>query len=172
MNDEKLIWENYQNIILENSKIDILYYSEDSDEYDPWVIADKVEMVFKKAGIRPSRDKDIRFFAMLNDEVIGATYNQESERNAEEFGGPDEDILVYTFDIAVDPKHQGGTVGYLLTKACVDDAKSIDSDKKTVMYNNVINVKMAQMLEKFFGFEFISEENPEGSYYATMIKYL
>lgn len=173
MNDEELIWEAYEKTILTEAKIEILYYDENSDDYDPWEIADKVEQVFKKANIHPSRDKNLTFFAMIGEEVIGATYNSTRQDNAEEFGGPEEEnVLVYEFDIAVDPKHQGGTTGYLLTKACVDDAKSYNHDMTTVMYNRVINPKMAQMLEKLFDFNYIHEDNPERKegYSSTMIK--
>ena len=175
MNDERLIWESYQKTILSESKIEIIYYDENSDDYDPWEIADKVEQVFKKANIHPSRDKNINFFAMVGEEVIGATYNSTREDDAEEFGGTaGENVLVYEFDIAVDPKHQGGTVGYLLTKACVEDAISYRHDMPTIMYNRVINPKMAQMLEKLFKFHYIHEDDPERKqgYNSIMIKFL
>lgn len=175
MNDEQMIWESYEKTILTEAKIEIMYYDEDSDEYDPWEIADKVEAVFKRAGIRPSRDKYISFFAMAGEEVIGATYSSTRQDRAEDFGGPDEQVMVYEFDIAVDPAHQGGTTGYLLTKACVDDAESMSYDMNMIMYNRVINPKMAQMLEKLFKFQYLHEDDPErkdGGYSSTMVKYL
>ena len=174
MNDEQLIWENYKSILTE-AKIEIMYYDEESDDYDPWEIADKVEAVFKRANIRPSRDKNISFFAMVGEEVIGATYSSTREDSAEEFGGPeDERVLIYEFDIAVDPKHQGGTTGYLLTNACVDDASNMRDDMTTVMYNRVINPKMAQMLERLFGFQYQHEDDPEkkDGYSSMMVKFL
>ena len=70
MNDEQLIWESYHKSILTEAKIEIMYYDEDSDDYDPWEVTDKVEQVFKRAGIRPNRDKNISFFAMIGEEVI------------------------------------------------------------------------------------------------------
>ena len=176
MNDEQLIWESYEKVILSEAKIEVMHYDEDSDEYDPWEIADKVEAVFKRAGIRPSRDKDISFFAMVGEEVIGATYSSTRTDNAENFGGPEgEQVMVYEFDIAVDPAHQGGTTGYLLTKDCVDDASSMSHDMTTVMYNRVINPKMAQMLERLFKFEYLHEDDPErkdGGYSSIMVKYM
>lgn len=175
MNDEELIWESYKETILTEAKIEIMYYNEDSDDYDPWVMADKVEAVFKRAGIRPNRDKNISFFAMVGEEVIGATYSSTREDSAEDFGGPEgERVLVYEFDIAVDPKHQGGTTGYLLTKACVDDASNMRDDMTTIMYNRVINPKMSQMLERLFKFQYLHEDDPEkkDGYSSTMVKYL
>jgi hypothetical protein len=175
MNDEQLIWESYEKTILTESKIEIMFYDENSDDYDPWEIADKVEQVFKRANIRPSRDKDISFFAMVGEEVIGATYSSTRTDNAENFGGPeDEEVMVYEFDIAVDPNHQGGTTGYLLTKACVDDASSMSYDMNTIMYNRVINPKMAQMLERLFKFDYLHEDDPEREegYSSTMVKHL
>jgi hypothetical protein len=175
MNDEQLIWESYEKTILTEAKTEIFYYDEESDDYDPWEIADKVEQVFKRAGIRPNRDKHISFFAMAGEEVIGATYSSTRQDNAEEFGGPEgESVLVYEFDIAVDPAHQGGTTGYLLTKDCVDDASSMSHDMTTIMYNRVINPKMAQMLERLFKFEYLHEDDLEkkDGYSSIMVKYL
>jgi len=174
MNDEQLIWENYKTILTE-AKIEIIYWSEDIEDHDPWEIADKVEAVYKRAGIHPNRDKEITFVAMIGEEVIGATYNSTREESAEEFGGPeDEQVLVYEFDIAVDPAHQGGTTGYLLTKACVDDASNMRNDMTTIMYNRVINPKMAQMLERLFKFDYLHEDDPERKegYSSMMVKYL
>jgi len=177
MNDEQLIWENYKSILTE-AKIEIMYYDEDSDDYDPWEIADKVEAVFKRANIRPSRDKNISFFAMLGEDVIGATYSSTREDDAELYGGPEgEKVLIYEFDIAVDPAHQGGTTGYLLTKDCVDDATSLSNEMShitTMMYNHVINPKMAQMLERLFKFEYLNEGDSErgDGYSSTMVKFL
>ena len=173
MNDEQLIWENYKSILTE-AKIQIKYYDDQDsgDDYDPWEIADKVEAIFKRANIRPSMDKKISFFAMVGEEVIGATYSSTSMYNAEDFVGPEgEEVFVYEFDIAVDPNHQGGTVGYLLTKACVGDAISCEAK---IMYNRVINPKMAQMLERLFKFDYLHEDNPEkkNGYSSIMIKYL
>ena len=175
MNDEQLIWESYHKSILTEAKIEIMYYDEDSDDYDPWEVTDKVEQVFKRAGIRPNRDKNISFFAMIGEEVIGATYSSTREDSAEDFGGPeDERVLVYEFDIAVDPNHQGGTTGYLLTKACVDDASNMRDDMTTVMYNRVINPKMAQMLERLFKFQYQHEDDTEKKegYSSIMVKFL
>jgi hypothetical protein len=178
MNDEQMIWEAYQETILTEAKIEILGYDEDSDDYDPWEIADKVEAVFKKAGIRINHNKDISYFAMVGEDVIGATYSTTRQDDAELYGGPEgEEVLIYEFDIAVDPAHQGGTTGYLLTKACVDDAKNLSneiSDVTTMMYNHVINPKMAQMLERLFGFQYLHEGDSErgDGYSSTMVKYL
>jgi hypothetical protein len=177
MNDEQMIWENYQTILTE-AKVEIFYYDEESDDYDPWEIADKVEQVFKRAGIRTKRDKNISFFAMAGEEVIGATYSTTREDDAELYGGPEgENVLIYEFDIAVDPAHQGGTTGYLLTKDCVEDATNLSNEMShvtTMMYNHVINPKMAQMLERLFGFQYLHEDDPEkkDGYSSTMVKYL
>lgn len=175
MNDEQMIWESYEKILLTEGKIEIIYFDEDSDDYDPWEISDKAEAVFKRAGINLPRHKDLKFVAMDGEEVIGATFNSlEETKDSTDFGGsPDDPVWIYEFDIAVDPKHQGGTVGYLLTKECVDDAESnYDGDIPLIMYNRVINPKMAQMLERLFGFEFMSEHTPDGGYNAQMTKFI
>lgn len=175
MNDEQLIWESYEKSILTEAKIEIMGYDEYSDDYDPEEIVDDIYKVFKRAKIRPSNDKDINFFAMIGGEVVGATFFSTREDSAENFGGSEgENVLVYEFDIAVDPKHQGGTVGYLLTKECVEDASNMSYDMSVVMYNRVINPKMAQMLERLFKFQYLHEDNPERKegYSSIMVKYL
>jgi hypothetical protein len=45
MNDEKLIWVSYEKSILSEAKIEIMYYDEDNDEYDPWEIAQKLRLI-------------------------------------------------------------------------------------------------------------------------------
>lgn len=175
MNDEQLIWESYEKSILTEGKINVIYFDEDSDDYDPWEILDKAELVFKRAGINIPRHKDLKFVAMDGEEVVGATFNSlEETSDSTDFGGsPDEPAWIYEFDIAVDPKHQGGTVGYLLTKECMNDAQAnYDGNIPLIMYNRVINPKMAQMLERLFKFEFMSEHTPDGGYHAQMVKFI
>ena len=175
MNDEQMIWESYEKILLTEGKIEIIFFDEDSDDYDPWEISDKAEAMFKRAGLNLPRHKDLKFVAMDGEEVVGATFNSlEETKDSLDYGGSeDEPAWIYEFDIAVDPKHQGGTVGYLLTKECVNDAEAnYDGDIPLIMYNRVINPKMAQMLERLFGFEFMSEDRPDGGYIAQMTKFI
>jgi len=115
---------------------------------------------------------------MIEDQVIGATLNRSFEADAGWFRGNEEErVMVYEFNIAVDPKHQGGTVGYLLTKASIKDAELIShehKDIKTVMNNSVVNPVMAKMLKKIFNFKYLFEDDPnEGNRYKSkMYKYI
>lgn len=159
MNDERLIWENYQNQIL-TEKIEIRKYSKrQSLSFSRYIESDALELV-KRAGLDPDYiDNKLKFLAFDDSELVGVTFN--SYRKIKEIEGGKEIIkAIYYFDIAVDPDHQGGTVGYLLTQACVNDAKSLKMP--VLMTNDVVNPKMAQMLHKLFGFKYTYEDDGEG----------
>jgi GNAT superfamily N-acetyltransferase len=87
-------------------------------------------------------------------------------------------VKQYLFHIAVLPEYQGGTAGYLLIKANVDYAKELNKETPTIMYDpEIINPKLAHMLEKLFGFIYTFKDNPKssrtgGSYTSCMIKFL
>ena len=163
--------ESGKNFMPEEGKISIEPWSEESDSYDPWEVADKAEKAFIAAGLRPMRDKDLGLVAFGKDgEPIGATYYKTTQEDASERGGPEgENVVVYEFDIGIDPKHQGGTVGYMLTKKSIDEARSQDAD---VMRNWVINPKMADMMESLFGFEHEKTPQTRDGYSTHMVKYL
>ena len=59
--------------------------------------------------------------------------------------------LVYDFDIVVAKQYQGGTLGYLLTKASLGEAKDCEICRGCRLH--VVNPVMAGMLERLFEFE-------------------
>lgn len=147
-------------------------WNEDSEDYEPWEIADKAEKAFLSSGINIQRDKNLGLVAFGKDgDPVGATMYKIRQEPAEDIlsrgygvrqdipehitGDKDAMVNVYDFDIGVKPEEQGGTIGYMLTKKAIQDARSQEAD---VMENTVINPKMADMLEKFFGFEYADEE--------------
>lgn len=173
MNEAELIFERYKSIL--NEKFEIVYPVDEYGDED-WEKAEAAEAIMKKVNVRPSRDKNLSLVAELNDEVIGAVYtsvshNQDAEQyNAGERG---KQITVFSFDIGIDPKHQGGTVAYELVKTVLNDFQNQANEfgKDCIVYNYVINPVMARMLERFFGYEMTTESEHEG-YYANMIKFL
>lgn len=133
--------------------IRIVHWSDDDhgDEdspYDPYIVADQAEAIFKKCGIRANRGKDIRLLAFKGEVLIGATMAETEYHEDEEHGS----YCEYSFDIAVDPDAQGGTAGYMLTLASVQDAKAQSDGGPVLMKNWVINPVMERMLHKLFGF--------------------
>lgn len=146
------------NFMPEEGKYSVEHWSEDAEDYDPWEMADKAEKAFRNSGLRPMNNKDLGLIAFGKDgEPVGATFKRVFEEDASELGGPEgEDVRIYDFDIGIDPKEQGGSVGYMLTRKAIEDAKNEGAD---FMRNWVINPKMADMMENLFGFE--HEGTPE-----------
>lgn len=155
--------------LLQEGKVRIEHWNEDMD--DPWDVADKAEAAFRASGLRPMSNKELGHIAFdENDNPIGATYHTTRQQPAEDFGGPEDDfVTVFDFDVGVDPKHQGGVVGWMLCKAAIQTAGWEEAD---LIRNWVINEKMADMLERLFGFE--HEGTPQhGEGYSThMVKWL
>ena len=157
MNDKQLIWENYHNRIL-IEKTEIVKFKKDN--WSKYVIQDAMYIV-RSAGLDPKHiNNKLKFLAYNKSELIGVTFNSHRKIKEQQEDGKEITKAIYYFDIAVDPKHQGGTVGYLLTQACVNDAKSLKMP--VLMYNDVVNPKMAQMLHKLFGFTFEHVDDGEG----------
>jgi GNAT superfamily N-acetyltransferase len=155
--------------LLQEGKVRIEHWSEDMD--DPWEVADKAESAFRASGLRPMNSKELGFVAFDEDDnPIGATYHQTRQQPAEDFGGPeDEFVTVFEFDVGVDPKHQGGVVGWMLCKAAIQSARYVDAD---LIRNWVINPKMADMLERLFGFEHEGTPQHGDGYSSHMVKWL
>ena len=142
-------------IIAKTARIE--YWNEDAEDYDPWVAADQADEVMKKSGVRPDRNKELRFIALdENDDVVGAAFD--SIVNSEEYG------LEYSFDVAVNPEYRG-SIGIELIKSCLEEANQYE---ERVIKLWVVNPKLVNVLEKKFGFE-IEMKHGDGS--AHMIKY-
>ena len=97
--------------------------------------------------------------ATIEGEIVGATvfctYERSSWSVVEKRFPPAE--LIYEFDLAVLPKFQGGTIGYLLAKQSIEEARSAGCAE---VRNWVINPKASRLLE-FFGFK---HEYPESEH--------
>ena len=155
--------------LLSEAQVRIEAWHDEMD--DAWEIADKAEHAFRASGLRPSRYKELGLVAFDdNDEPIGAVYYSVRQQPAEDFGGPEDDfVTVYEFDVGVHPKHQGGVVGWMLCKEAIRCAGNYEAD---LIRNWVINPKMADMLEKLFGFEHESEPLTREGYSSHMVKWL
>ena len=155
--------------LLSEAQVRIEAWHDEMD--DAWEIADKAEYAFRASGLRPTRDKELGLVAFDdNDEPIGAVFYSVRQQPAEDFGGPeDEYVTVYEFDVGVHPKHQGGVVGWMLCKEAIKCAGNYEAD---LIRNRVINPKMADMLEKLFGFEHESEPLTREGYSSHMVKWL
>jgi predicted N-acetyltransferase YhbS len=135
-------------IVIAKTESKIVHWSEDDDDYDPWVAYDQAESVMKKSEIRPDRNKEISFIALdENDDVIGAAFDSYDHHEKE-----------YSFDVAVLPEYRGGT-GIKLIKESLEKARELD-DYRIRLW--VVNPKLVKLLENKFGFE-IDEQHSDGS---------
>jgi GNAT superfamily N-acetyltransferase len=94
-----------------------------------------IDQIFQAAGLRVMNDKQPGLGAFRDGEMIGATvYNVVY---ADIFDDPDEingsQGLAYDFDIAVLPQHQGGTVGFMLVKASIQEAYNNECSQINLM---------------------------------------
>lgn len=128
---------------------------------------DGVEDAFKKSKINILRDKRITQVATQDGIVIGGVVSKWT--NNSDYG--DDDIAVFDFDVAVNPKYRGNQmVGIKLIESAIrqyDQEKEAFGDK-TMMRVWVINPRLVPVMEKRFGFKI------EGSYeggQAHMVKY-
>jgi ribosomal protein S18 acetylase RimI-like enzyme len=135
-----------------NSHYKIDVWDEYSDDYDPWLALDQAEKIASDAGIRISRDKEINFIALVDDNVVGATWKSITY---------DEDQLIYDFDVAVSKEHRSYNIGIDLIRNSISEFRSISHyDSKIRVW--VINPKLVNVLERRFGFE-ISSKYSDGS---------
>ena len=121
-------------------------------------------------------DKTINFYAVLNNKIVGATCNK-FLHHSKLYQDPffKDKNMVYEFDIAIIPKYQGGTIGYLLMKKCIEEAEELNKGIDTIMVNHIINQQAAKMLKLFFNFKFFKTKiNPlyEVSMYKQLEKHL
>ena len=128
----------------------IEYFDQDTDDYDPWLVYDQADFIFKKSDIRPGRDKDLKIIAIEGDKVLGAVYTDLHE---------EDDIWIYSFDVAVDPSKRDDRVGLKLIDAAIKDYKN----ERAVLGNvemkvMVVNPKLSKYLERKYGFEVIDSE--------------
>ena len=148
--------------------IQIVSWSEDADDYDPWVAADQADRVAGESDIRISSDKELSIIA-LNEkgDVVGAIWSALSPDN-------DNDAMVYDFDVAVDPEHRSGQamVGIKLINSALEDFEYIKSDNpRTYVRVYVVNRRLANVLERKYGFDVEGEYEHEGNFGSKHMVY-
>ncbi len=128
----------------------IVRWSEDDDYYNIYAMMDEADAVAERSHIRVSRDKELSFVALDdNDKIVGAVWRSITEDNHH---------FVYSCDIAVDPAYRNSDIGIKLIKYSIGDYK-IEQQDLGNMYMSVlvVNRKLARVLERKFGFEIEGE---------------
>lgn len=127
----------------------------------------EAEGLFNRTKIRYGRQKDISHVAEEDGKIIGAVASGWSE---EDRGEP---VMVFSFDLAVDPEFRRRGVGKKLIEDAIREYERgkteyrVDFGGRTMMRLWVINPHLIPYLESI-GFEIESEYN-DGS--AHLIKY-
>jgi tRNA nucleotidyltransferase (CCA-adding enzyme) len=132
----------------------------------------QAEGLFHRNNIRYGRQKDIRHVAIENGEVIGAVASGwENGSGQDHSDREDERVMIYSFDLVVDPKHRRKGVG----KKLIDDAV-LEYERDKLIYEEasgihsmmrlwVINPALVPYLESI-GFE-VETSYEDGSAYLT-----
>ena len=136
------------------------------DPEEDWELAEQVDQIAKKVGIRPDSTKNVGFAAMMGDQVVGGAYvgvTPDHEADQSELW------FVYSFDVVVDPGYQWGRkIGLDLIKAAEKERQFYESEN----YGNirtrlwVINPKLARFLEEREGYE-VESKYEDGSAHLT-----
>lgn len=108
-------------------------------DLDPYEIADAVERVFGEAKIRTSRDSELAFYAMADGKVIGGAYMGHHNDNSCEA-----DVVVVSFDVAVDPAFRRAGVGEALVRRVIADARQMGDHVEMRAW--VVNPAMEKVL--------------------------
>lgn len=134
------------------------------DPEENWEEAEQADQVFKQNDIRYGRDKNISQVATENGVVIGALASGWDRDN-----GYGENVMVFSFDLAVKPEFRRQGVGLKLIQ---DAIKKYNQEKldyqetgsQTMMRLWVVNPVLIPVLERFgFTIESSYEVDGEGS---------
>jgi len=146
----------------------ILPWSEEAEDYDPWVAADQADNVAGESDIRIDQNKELYLIA-LNErgDVVGAIWSALE---------PDEDqnATVFSFDVAVDPEHRSGQamIGIKLINSALEEFESFRAENpRTYVRVYVVNRRLANVLERKYGFEVESEYPHEGNFGSKHMTY-
>jgi len=156
-------------LLLESGPIEILAYDSEGFEqdYDPNIAADQAEMAASESGINILRNKELAFIAVnQRGDVVGAIWKAL-------YHDDDQDAEVYDFDVAVHPEARGqDMVGIRLINAALDDFESMRFDfPRSYVSLHVINSRLADVLERRYGFEVEAEYPSEGNFGAKRMVY-
>lgn len=140
------------------------------DPEEDWELAEKVDQIANRVGIRPDSTKHVAFVATTNDSytVVGGAYvgiTEDHEANQPE------PWYLYSFDIVVDPDYQWGRkIGLDLIKAAEKErsyyAEPYGGNVRTRLW--VVNPKLARYMAEHKGYDTESEYS-DGS--AHLIKW-
>ena len=147
---------------LASSGIQILPYNdEEYDGYDPWIVADQAEKIAKDSGIHIARNKDLSWFAMAEDNVVGAVWSAI-------YDDDDQDAMVYDFDMATHPGYRKELGIFLrLMDAALGDYRDLQADNpRTYVRLWVVNPKLVGVLERRYGFD-VESQHGDGSAHMT-----
>jgi hypothetical protein len=136
------------------------------DPEEDWEMAEQVDQIAKRVGIRPDSTKNVGFAAVIEDRVVGGAYiGITPEHEFDQF----KVSFVYSFDVVVDPEFRWGRkIGLDLIKAAEEERKSFED----AHYGNVrtrlwvINPKLARYLEEREGYE-VESKYSDGSAHLT-----
>lgn len=130
-----------------------------SSDYDPWVAADQADQVAQMSGIRISRNKELSWIAVNNDDnVVGAVWSSLDDNEGEK---------VFDFDVAVDPKWRSGRIGLRLIEKAIEDLREYQEIfQGTYARVWVVNPKLVRVLENKYGFD-VESMYKDGSAHMT-----
>lgn len=136
------------------------------DPEDEWDVVGRGELVFRVSNIRCDSTKNISHVAEENEEVIGALAS--GWCRGDNFDG--RDVAIFSFDLAVDPKHRKKGVGKSLIEAALkyyDETKEAyaGQDGLSMMRVWVVNPHLFSTLESY-GFELESLHAGDSAHYV------
>jgi GNAT superfamily N-acetyltransferase len=129
---------------------------------EDWPEVEEAENIFKLSNIRCDSSKNVNHVAVENGEIIGALAS--GWCRGDNYDG--KEVAIFSFDLAVDPKHRRKGVGLAIIQAAMrqyqeeKDAYAGD-DGYSMMRIWVINPILVPVLEKL-GF-IIESEHSDGS---------
>lgn len=118
--------------------LQIISWSEDMEDPDPWVTLDQLEKVFSEREIRTDRNKEPSLLVLDGDEVVGGSYHSVTE------GGN-----CFSFDICVLPAYERRGIATKLIQMELAEARHMECERVWVW---AVNPWMAKTLEDKFGF--------------------
>jgi hypothetical protein len=136
------------------------------DPEEDWEIADQVDQIAKKVGIRIDSTKNLGFAALMGDEVVGGAYIGITPNDVYDHPEP---LFVYSFDVVVNPYLQWGRkIGLDLIKAAEEERKSFEEVYSGNVFTRlwVVNPKLARYLEEREGYE-VESKYEDGSAHLT-----
>lgn len=133
---------------------------------DDWELAEQVENIALRVGVRPNRNKDVGLVAMMGDQVVGGAFiGIEEDHSADQ----PEPWYEYSFDVVVDPNYRWGRkIGIDLIKAAEKERafyeEVYNGNVRTRLY--VINPKLSKFLQEHHGYD-LESEHEGGSSHLT-----